>query len=492
MNTPLRTRPLVVHVPDFLTPAEAETLRAALTPDALADWGAALEPGESGATCELEASAHPLLEDVAARLQALVGLDNELEPYFRVRVSGPGQGHPLHTDDYQIGGARLWVTALVYLNAAPGGETVFPNAEPPLRVQPTPGAALVWVNQDADGRPDLAAEHLAEPPTEGERVTLAWFTYASRDAVAAAWAAAREASPRPALGWLEEAPGAHLTGPPFYCLDDGVPVETVEYLRAACADRGLPFEVLDPALVDGRRPPLEPGSILFSPATSWTAERVEQQLWQPGVRSFHRRPEGPFVQTLNPLLAFARAGLPVPRFAWITSGDRDALRALVDDLGGLPLVLKAEPGEGGVGTLRVDSYPALMSVVDLIRSRGTTPMALSYVPDAMHLRLIVVGDEVVAAYRNPLKADDFRSEPSYDPADYDIEVEPDWAEVAVEASRVVGYAFAGVDLLLHPSGRVYLLEANFPCYYAQAMELGVTDVAGAMVDYLMSLSGAVD
>jgi len=161
----------------------------------------------------------------------------------------------------------------------------------------------------------------------------------------------------------------------------------------------------------------------------------------------------------------------------------DALEGWVDALGGFPLVVKSGGGEGGVGTLIADSMPALRSLLDLLLAQGQHPTLLAFVPDAVHLRLVVVGDEVVTAYRNPTRPGDFRSEPSDDPADYEIELDPSHAEIAVAASHVVGYAFAGVDLLLHPSGRAYLLEANFPCYFPQAEMFGA-DVAGAMLDYL--------
>jgi hypothetical protein len=272
----------------------------------------------------------------------------------------------------------------------------------------------------------------------------------------------------------------------FYCLDDGVPAETVRLLASAAARRSVPFFRLAPALVDPRHPPLAPGSLLFSPSTSALAERVEQQLWQPGVASFYRRPEGPFVVTVNPLLAFVRAGLPVPRFLSCTTSDRDELASFVQTLGGLPVVVKTPGGEGGVGTMRADSLPALYSLIDLLVERGPSVLLMTYVPEALHIRLVVVGDRVVTAYRNPLRPDDFRSEPSADPADYDIPVEAEWSAVALKACATVGYAFGGVDLLVHPSGRVYLLEANFPCYFPQGQRDGGPDIALAMVDFLLA------
>ena len=57
-------------------------------------------------------------------------------------------------------------------------------------------------------------------------------------------------------------------------------------------------------------------------------------------------------------------------------------------------------------------------------------------------------------------------------------------EIAVDSAKVLRLEFAGVDLLEHPSGRIYLLASNFPCYFAQAQQVAGVDVAGAMIEHL--------
>lgn len=59
----------------------------------------------------------------------------------------------------------------------------------------------------------------------------------------------------------------------------------------------------------------------------------------------------------------------------------------------------------------------------------------------------------------------------------------------MRAAHALGYDFAGVDILLHPSGRAYLLEANFPCFFPQAERFGRADVAGLMVEHLLARRG---
>ena len=43
-------------------------------------------------------------------------------------------------------------------------------------------------------------------------------------------------------------------------------------------------------------------------------------------------------------------------------------------------------------------------------------------------------------------------------------------------------------MLGHPSGRLYVLEVNMPCYFPQAQLRGGIDIAGAMIDHLQARS----
>lgn len=219
----------------------------------------------------------------------VMGLENHLDPYFRGRVAGPGADHPAHVDDYEIDGARLQATAMLYLDEVEGGRTVFVNADPPLKVEPRPGRLLSWLNLTADGRPDPITSHAIETIESGTRVTLTWFVYAPPAAIHEAHEAAREtgalmAQLRPGLLSTGEGDARRL-----FCIDDGVPNETVRSLYEACRDRGGRFVRVRPREIDPRRGPLPPGDMLYTPSTSLVADRVEQQLWQPGVATFHRR-----------------------------------------------------------------------------------------------------------------------------------------------------------------------------------------------------------
>ena len=47
-----------------------------------------------------------------------------------------------------------------------------------------------------------------------------------------------------------------------------------------------------------------------------------------------------------------------------------------------------------------------------------------------------------------------------------------------------------MDILEDARGRLFLLEANFPCYYPQAQLVAGTDIAGMMLDHLLKKAQA--
>ncbi len=273
------------------------------------------------------------------------------------------------------------------------------------------------------------------------------------------------------------------------CVNVDVPEETTRFLMEACAARDVEYEEIDAPTFDfapDRR--LMPGTLLFRPAVATSAQRVEQFLYADGVATFYRTADSMFADISASPLLFQRGGLPVPRTIYLASTDRALLDAHVERVGGYPVVVKTLGGEGGVGVLLVESRRSLYGVVDHLVHGGANPLLCAYVPDAIHWRVVVVGERAVAAYRNPLEAGDFRTYASEDPEDYLADVPAEMARIAVEAVRLVGTEFGGVDLLEHESGRLYVLEANYPCYFPQAQEVGRIDIAGAMVEHLMGKS----
>ncbi len=273
----------------------------------------------------------------------------------------------------------------------------------------------------------------------------------------------------------------------FWCINVDVPDEITQMLRAACIERGVSYkEIHAPDFDFDPKHRLPPGDILYRPAVATSAMRVEQFLFTPGVATFHTEDQAVFYDFVSSPLMFQRAGLPIPRTVYCASADRQLLDAHAERLGGFPLVVKQLGGQGGVGVMIAESRRGLYALMDHLIDGGSNPLLCAYIPDAMHWRVVVVGERAVAAYRNPIDENDFRTYSSTDPDDYTSDVPTEMARIAMEAVRTMQSEFGGVDLLEHESGRLYLLEANVPCYFPQAQETAGIDVAGPMLDHLIA------
>src|SRR5262245_13019251 len=277
----------------------------------------------------------------------------------------------------------------------------------------------------------------------------------------------------------------------FACIVDDTPEESRRLLAEACATRGIEFlEVNAPAFSYESSQRLSAGDLLFRPAVSTAAKFVEQFLYGEGVATFYADSGFLHRDVVLPRLILERAGIPVPRTIYAATSEKDVLDRYIDRLGGFPIVASLG-GEGGRGTLWLDSRPSLYSTMEFCTDHGLVPALSAFVPDAMHWRVVVVGGKAVASYPNPVRPDDFRSRPSSDPAAYRSDVEESLATLACAATAALGITFSGVDVLRAPGRSDCVLEVNFPCYFPKAQLMAGIDVAGAIVDALTAATTVV-
>lgn len=275
----------------------------------------------------------------------------------------------------------------------------------------------------------------------------------------------------------------------FVCVNDSVPEETTRLLREACRERDVEYVELAPAAFDFHpERQLVPGDLLYRPAVSLSAQRVEQFLFAPGVATFYDEPDGIYFACSNQPLRFQRHDISVVRSVYATSARQSVLDRQADFLGGFPVVVKYPGHSSGIGVFMIDSAAGLYSIVSYALAQGIIPLVMSYVGDATHWRVVVVGTRAVAAYRNPVDGDDFRTVGGTAAADFVSPVPDSLEQLAVRAVHAMRLEFGGVDVLEHVSGRLFVLESNFPCYHAHAELHGSVPVSGLMVDHLVEKS----
>jgi len=142
----------------------------------------------------------------------------------------------------------------------------------------------------------------------------------------------------------------------------------------------------------------------------------------------------------------------IPRTAM--ARDAKAVRAAVDAVGGTPVIIKLLQGTQGVGVMIADSKQAVESMLDTLWSLGQNIILQEFIRESKgrDIRAIVVGDEVVAAMQRTARDGEFRSNLHRGGAGVRVELDEAYRQAAITASRVMGLAVAGVDMLVSNEG----------------------------------------
>ena len=274
--------------------------------------------------------------------------------------------------------------------------------------------------------------------------------------------------------------------PRLFVVTDGDEEGLVDPLSAAATARGLPCIVVQAAEVDLLDvPQLGHGDLLYRVGGSHRAIVVEQLLFGPGVATFYGTEDGPHRLVDTQPLFLARRGVPVPRAVYSLPPHETQLRAAVEALGGLPVILKRPGHSLGLGVMRLDTWVSLVSVVDAFRQECDAQFTLmANIEPAVHWRVVIVGGHAVCAYVNSRREGDFRTH--IRAGETKREAPESVVNAAIQAARALGLGAGGVDVLEHESGQVYVLEVNFPFYFQDAMEAVGVNIADLLLGALLA------
>lgn len=190
---------------------------------------------------------------------------------------------------------------------------------------------------------------------------------------------------------------------------------------------------------------------------------------------------------LRCLQLLARAGLCVPRT--VMAHDRSRLDRLVEEVGGLPAIIKLIRGTQGVGVMIASTLQEVQGIVDTFWELGQEILLQEFVRESegRDLRALVVGKQVVGAMRRKAKKGEFRSNLHRGGRGKPVELSPPYAQTAVRAAQVVGLEIAGVDMLESAEGPKVMEVNSSPGFEGLERATG-KDIAGAMVDRALELA----
>jgi ribosomal protein S6--L-glutamate ligase len=154
-------------------------------------------------------------------------------------------------------------------------------------------------------------------------------------------------------------------------------------------------------------------------------------------------------------------GIPIP--ATVMASNASDLKAMVDLVGGVPVLVKVLQGGDRQGVMVCQSLQSMEAALEAILGLGHNLIVQQYVMDrkGRDIRALVVGDKVVAAARRrPQTGRMFRTlakgatlEKVVLPADYQ--------QLAVAAAQLVGLEVAAVDMLdLKEGPRIFEVNSS--------------------------------
>ena len=157
------------------------------------------------------------------------------------------------------------------------------------------------------------------------------------------------------------------------------------------------------------------------------------------------------------LLARKGIGLPVTGFA----SNPDDITDLIEQVGGVPLVIKLLQGTQGIGVVLAETHNAAESVIQAFMGLKANIMVQEFIKEAegSDIRCFVIGEKVVAAMRRQGAEGEFRSNLHRGGTATLIRLTPEERSTAVRAAKIMGLNVCGVDMLRSNHGPV-IMEVN--------------------------------
>ncbi|MFL5272235.1 MAG: RimK family alpha-L-glutamate ligase [Anaeromyxobacteraceae bacterium] len=149
---------------------------------------------------------------------------------------------------------------------------------------------------------------------------------------------------------------------------------------------------------------------------------------------------------LRALQLLSRFGLDIPRT--VMCRYREEVALAVEQVGGLPCIVKLIQGTQGVGVLIANSMSEVEGMLDTLWTLGQEILLQELIAESRgkDVRALVIGDRVVAAMRRTAREGEFRSNIHRGGEGQALELPRAYAEAAVKAARVIGLEVAGVDV----------------------------------------------
>lgn len=181
------------------------------------------------------------------------------------------------------------------------------------------------------------------------------------------------------------------------------------------------------------------------------------------------------------LLSRHDVGIPGTTFV----RDRADVIPAIERVGGAPVVIKLLEGTQGIGVILAPDNKVAEAVIETLQSTRQNVLIQRFIAESggRDVRAFVIGDRVVAAMRRRAQKGEFRSNVHRGGATEVVELNDEYARVAVQSAQIMGLRVAGVDMLESDHGPLVMEVNSSPGLEGIEAVTGL-DIAGAIIDYI--------
>ncbi len=190
---------------------------------------------------------------------------------------------------------------------------------------------------------------------------------------------------------------------------------------------------------------------------------------------------------LRSMQILSRAGVGMPKTAF--TNYTDDVPALIEQVGGAPVIIKLLEGTQGLGVVLAESAKAAQSVIEAFHNLKARILVQEFIAEAKgaDVRAFVIDGEVVGAMRRQGKEGEFRSNLHRGGSGTLVKLSRAEKAAALLATKALGLGVAGVDMLQSQRGPLVLEVNSSPGLEGIEKATGL-DIATRIIDYTAELA----
>jgi ribosomal protein S6--L-glutamate ligase len=187
---------------------------------------------------------------------------------------------------------------------------------------------------------------------------------------------------------------------------------------------------------------------------------------------------------LRSLQILSKAGLGMPKTAF-TNFSKGGEKALIERVGGAPLIIKLLEGTQGLGVVLAETKKAGQSVIEAFHGLKARIIVQEFIKEAKgaDIRAFIVNGKVVGAMKRQGAEGEFRSNLHRGGVATVIKLTKEEKAAALGAAKALGLDIAGVDMLQSERGPL-ILEVNSSPGLEGIEEATGVNIAGEIVKFI--------